>query len=101
VIPTETVHAAGLTEDDARFYGVCWRRHLSGTVSNGAFPETANDEHSLCEAYLAERGIHFWRLRAARTTDRSLASGRGVVRDGTTAGSRRGRTTMPSVTKTV
>jgi ribonucleoside-diphosphate reductase alpha chain len=88
VIPTEIVHAAGLTEEDARFYGILLGDgHLSKDGFEwGVSGNPQRDEHlAFARSYLAERGIHFW--EAARGDNYGQvrwASGRGVVRDGTT-----------------
>jgi len=88
VIPTEVVHAAGLTEDDARFYGILLGDgHLSKDgLEWGVSGNPRKDEHlAFARAYLAERGIHFWETaRGESYAQVHWASGRGVVRDGTT-----------------
>ncbi len=88
VIPTEVVHAAGLTEEDARFYGILLGDgHLSKDgLQWGVSGNPAKDEHlAFARAYLAERGIHFWETgRGEHYAQVHWASGRGVVRDGTT-----------------
>ncbi len=100
VVPTEVVHAAGLTEDDARFYGILLG---DGHMSKDGFEwgvsgNPLKDDHlAFARAYLAERNIHYWEIsRGENYGQVRWASGRGVVRDGTTgriAGA--GAPTMP------
>ncbi|MDH5264248.1 MAG: ribonucleoside-diphosphate reductase subunit alpha [Betaproteobacteria bacterium] len=88
VIPTEVVHAAGLTEDDARFYGILLGDgHLSKDgLQWGVSGNPQKDEHlAFARSYLAERGVHFWETGRGESYGQvHWASGRGVVRDGTT-----------------
>jgi ribonucleoside-diphosphate reductase alpha chain len=88
VVPTEVVNVAGLTEDDARFYGVLLGDgHLSKDgMEWGVSGNPQKDEHlAFARAYLAERGIHFWETaRGESYAQVHWASGRGAVRDGTT-----------------
>jgi len=88
VVPTEVVNVSGLTEDDARFYGVLLGDgHLSKDgMEWGVSGNPRKDGHlAFARAYLAERGIHFWETtRGENYGQVRWASGRGVVRDGTT-----------------
>jgi ribonucleoside-diphosphate reductase alpha chain len=100
VVPTEVVHAAGLTEDDARFYGILLGDgHLSKNgLEWGVSGNPQKDDHlAFARAYLAERGIHYWEHQRGESYGQvRWASGHGVVRDGTTgriAGA--GAPTMP------
>jgi ribonucleoside-diphosphate reductase alpha chain len=88
VVPSEIVPVPGLTEDDARLYGVLLGDgHLSKQGTQwGVSGNPRTDGHlAFVRGYLAARGIHF------RETERSdscvhihWASGHGAVRDGTT-----------------
>ena len=100
VIPTEVVHVAGLTQDDARLYGILLGDgHLSKDgMQWGVSGDPSRDEHlEFVRVYLRERGIHFWETSRGETYAQvHWAFGRGVVRDATTgriAGA--GEATMP------
>jgi len=88
VVPTEVVNVAGLTEEDARFYGILLGDgHLSKDGFEwGVSGNPQKDEHlAFARAYLAQRGIHYWEsARGENYGQVHWASGRGVVRDGTT-----------------
>jgi ribonucleoside-diphosphate reductase alpha chain len=88
VVPTEVVNVSGLTEDDARFYGILLGDgHLSKDgMEWGVSGNPRKDEHlAFARAYLAERGVHFWETsRGENYGQIRWASGRGVVRSGTT-----------------
>ncbi len=103
VIPTEVVHCPGLTQDDARLYGILLGDgHLSkdgmqwGVSGNPGNP--GKDEHlEFVRSYLDGLGVHYWETgRGASYAQVHWASGRGVVREATTgriAGA--GAPTMP------
>jgi len=100
VVPTEVVNVAGLTEDDARMYGVLLGDgHLSKDgMQWGVSGNPGKDEHlSFVRAYLEQRGIHFWQTGRGETYAQiHWAFGRGVMRDATTGrivGA--GQSTMP------
>jgi ribonucleoside-diphosphate reductase alpha chain len=87
-IPTQVIPVGGLSEDDARMYGVLLGDgHLSKEGREwGVSGNAKTDGHiQFVRQYLAERGIHSWET-ARGETDLQLqwASDRGVVRDGTT-----------------
>ena len=88
VIPTEVVHQPGLTEQDARLYGILLGDgHLSkGGMQWGVSGNPTKDEHlAFVRAYLDERGIHCWHTaRGDSYAQIHWASGRGALRDGTT-----------------
>ncbi|MGH9694974.1 MAG: LAGLIDADG family homing endonuclease, partial [Bryobacteraceae bacterium] len=88
VVPTEVVHVASLTEDDARLYGILLGDgHLSKDgMEWGVSGNPSKDEHlAFVRAYLQERGIHFWETgRGEAYAQIHWAFGRGVVRDATT-----------------
>ena len=87
-IPTEVVNVEGLTEEDARLYGILLGDgHLSKDgMQWGVSGNPASDEHlDFVRDYLRARGIHFWQTgRGATYAQVHWASGRGVVRDATT-----------------
>ena len=100
VIPTEVVHQPGLTEDDARFYGILLGDgHLSKDgMQWGVSGNPAKDEHlDFVRSYLDGKGVHYWQSGRGESYAQVLwAFGRGVVRDATTgriAGA--GAPTMP------
>ncbi|HEX4943422.1 MAG TPA: ATP cone domain-containing protein, partial [Usitatibacteraceae bacterium] len=88
VVPTEVVNVPGLSEDDARFYGILLGDgHLSkDCLEWGVSGNPLKDEHlAFVRAYLAERGIHYWEHQRGENYGQvHWASGRGVVRNGTT-----------------
>ena len=100
VIPTQVIPVEGFSEDDAGIYGILLGDgHLS---KNGRqWGVSGNPQlrrpHRFVRQYLAERGIHYWETGRGETyLQVHWASGRGVVRDGTTgriAGA--GAATMP------
>ena len=99
-IPTQVIPVEGLSEDDARMYGILLGDgHLSKQGSQwGVSGNPTSDEHiQFVRQYLAERGIHSWEIGRGETyLQVHWASGRGAVRDGTTgriAGA--GEATMP------
>jgi len=87
-IPTEVIAVEGLTEDDARLYGILLGDgHLSKDgMQWGVSGNPARDEHlEFVRVYLTARGIHFWETgRGSTYAQVHWASGRGVVRDATT-----------------
>jgi ribonucleoside-diphosphate reductase alpha chain len=100
VVPTEVVNVAGLTESDARMYGILLGDgHLSKDgMQWGVSGNPGKDEHlQFVRGYLQERGVHFWETGRGETYAQiHWAFGRGVVRDATTgriAGA--GQATMP------
>ncbi len=88
VIPSEVVHHPGLTEDDARFYGILLGDgHLSKDgMQWGVSGNPGKDEHlEFVRSYLDRQGVHYWQTgRGANYAQVHWAFGRGVVRDGTT-----------------
>jgi ribonucleoside-diphosphate reductase alpha chain len=99
-IPTQVIPVEGLSEDDARMYGILLGDgHLSKEGRQWGVSGNPNrDEHILfVRQYLADRGIHTWETGRGETyLQVHWANGRGVVRDGTTgriAGA--GAATMP------
>ncbi|MBP2331107.1 ribonucleoside-diphosphate reductase alpha chain [Kibdelosporangium banguiense] len=88
VVPTEIVPVPGLTEDDARLYGILLGDgHLSKDgMQWGVSGNPELDIHlDFVRSYLTERGIHFWeRGRDDTYLQISWASGRGVRRDAVT-----------------
>ena len=87
-IPTEVVSVEGLTDDDARLYGILLGDgHLSKDGRQwGVSGNPSRDEHlAFVRDYLRERGIHYWETSRGETCAQvHWASGRGVVRDATT-----------------
>ncbi|MFK4089085.1 ribonucleoside-diphosphate reductase subunit alpha [Kribbella sp. NPDC020789] len=85
VIPKEVVPVDGLTDDDARLYGILLGDgHLSKNGSQwGVSGDPRTDRHLLfVREYLAARGIHFWETgRDDSYVQIHWASGRGAVRD--------------------
>jgi ribonucleoside-diphosphate reductase alpha chain len=99
-IPTQVIPVEGFTEEDARMYGILLGDgHLSKEGRQwGVSGNPKSDEHiQFVRQYLADRGIHTWETGRGETyLQVHWASGRGVVRDGTTgriAGA--GPATMP------
>src|SRR5699024_7795839 len=89
VIPKEVVPVTGLTEDDARLYGILLGDgHLSKDGQQwGVSGNPAADAGHLqfVRDYLSERGIHYWEsARGERYCQIHWAAGRGVLRDATT-----------------
>jgi ribonucleoside-diphosphate reductase alpha chain len=100
VIPTQVMPVEGLSEDDARLYGILLGDgHLSKNGRQwGVSGNPSCDAHiGFVRQYLTERGIHYWETGRGETYRQvHWASGRGAVRDGTTgriAGA--GAATMP------
>ncbi|MEO5676434.1 MAG: ATP cone domain-containing protein, partial [Usitatibacter sp.] len=87
VVPTEVVNIAGLTEDDARLYGILLGDgHMSKDgMQWGVSGNPLKDQHlDFVRGYLQERGIHFWETGRGETYAQvHWAFGRGVVRDAT------------------
>lgn len=87
-IPTEVVPVAGLTEDDARLYGILLGDgHLSKDgMQWGVSGNPQADTHlAFVRSYLQARGIHSWETgRGTTYVQIHWASGRGALRDGTT-----------------
>ncbi len=88
VVPTEVVHVAGLTEDDARLYGILLGDgHLSKDgMQWGVSGNPRKDDHlAFVRGYLEARGIHYWETGRGETyMQLHWAFGRGVLRDATT-----------------
>ncbi len=87
-IPTETVVVAGLTEDDARLYGILL---CEGHLSKDGFQWAVSgnlqrDTHlGFVRNYLSRRGIHFLETGRGETyVQVHWGSSRGAVRDATT-----------------
>ena len=87
-IPTEVVAVQGFTEDDARMYGILLGDgHLSKDgMQWGVSGNPQRDEHlDFVRQYLGAQGIHCWETARGETYAQiHWASGRGVLRDGTT-----------------
>jgi ribonucleoside-diphosphate reductase alpha chain len=87
-IPTEIVAVDGLTDDDARLYGILLGDgHLSKEGRQwGVSGNPARDEHlAFVRDYLQQRGVHYWETARGETYAQvHWAAGRGVVRDATT-----------------
>lgn len=87
-IPTEVVPVAGLTEDDARLYGILLGDgHLSKDgMQWGVSGNPQTDTHlAFVRSYLQARGIHSWETgRGTTYVQIHWAAGRGALRDGTT-----------------
>ena len=87
-IPTEVVAVQGFTEDDARMYGILLGDgHLSKDgMQWGVSGNPQRDEHlDFVRQYLSAQGIHCWETARGETYAQiHWASGRGVLRDGTT-----------------
>ncbi|MGD0665133.1 MAG: ribonucleoside-diphosphate reductase subunit alpha [Rhabdochlamydiaceae bacterium] len=88
IVPSEVVPAAGITEDDARLYGILLGDgHLSKDGHQwGISGNPKNDTHlEFVRSYLKQRGIHFWETgRGDAYIQIHWAAGRGAVRDATT-----------------
>jgi len=88
VIPTQVIAVDGFSEDDARLYGILLGDgHLSKNGHQwGVSGHPQRDAHiQFVRQYLAERGIHSWETGRGETyLQVHWASGRGIVRDGTT-----------------
>jgi len=87
VIPTEVVAVAGLTDEDARLYGILLGDgHLSKDAMQwGVSGNPSKDQHlAFVRSYLEARGIHYWETGRGETYAQvHWAFGRGVVRDAT------------------
>src|SRR5438067_710998 len=87
-IPTEVVPVAGMTDDDARLYGMLLGDgHLSKNgIEWGVSGNPERDEHlQFVRDYLWDRGIHFWETGCGETyVQLHWTSQMGVVRDATT-----------------
>jgi ribonucleoside-diphosphate reductase alpha chain len=99
-IPSQVMPVEGFSEDDARIYGILLGdAYLSKEGRQwGVSGHPVRDEHiQFVRQYLSDRGIHSWETGRGETyLQIHWASGRGVVRDGTTgciAGA--GAPTMP------
>ncbi len=83
IIPKEVVPVAGITEDDARLYGILLGDgHLSkGGTQWGVSGNPQRDTHlDFVRRYLAQRGIHAWETGRDETyLQIHWAAGRGVV----------------------
>lgn len=87
VIPTEVIPVEGLTEDDARMYGILLG---DGHMSKDGFEwgvsgNPQKDEHlNFVREYLRAHDIHMWEAgRGESYVQIRFASGRGVVREAT------------------
>jgi len=89
-IPTEVTPVDGLTEDDARLYGILLGDgHLSKDGQQwGVSGNPLRDAHlAFVREYLERRGVHFRETSRGEThLQVQWAAGRGVVRDATTGG---------------
>ncbi|MGA2693140.1 MAG: ribonucleoside-diphosphate reductase subunit alpha [Opitutaceae bacterium] len=99
-IPTQIIPVEGLTEEDARMYGILLGDgHLSKEGRQwGVSGNPTKDEHiQFVRQYLSERGIHTWETGRGETyVQVHWASGQGVLRDGTTGRiTGAGEATMP------
>ncbi|MGE5169788.1 MAG: ribonucleoside-diphosphate reductase subunit alpha [Rudaea sp.] len=87
-VPSEITPVEGLTEDDARLYGILLGDgHLSKDGQQwGVSGNPERDEHlDFVREYLRERGVHCWETaRGGTYAQVHWAAGRGVVRDATT-----------------
>ncbi len=100
IIPKQIVPVAGLTEDDARLYGILLGDgHLSkGGLQWGVSGNPKRDTHlDFVRRYLTQRGIHTWETGRGDTYCQiHWSSGRGVVRDTVTGRIlRAGEATLP------
>ncbi len=88
VIPSEVVPVDGLTDDDARLYGVLLGDgHLTRGYEFGVSGNPNNDAGHLqfVRDYLTERGIHFWENSRGETyLQIKWSVGRGLARCATT-----------------
>ncbi|HVL56654.1 MAG TPA: ribonucleotide reductase N-terminal alpha domain-containing protein, partial [Burkholderiaceae bacterium] len=88
VIPTEVVPVAGLTEDDARLYGILLGDgHVAADGSEwGVAGNPQRDSHlEFVRQYLRERGVHFWESgRGGSYLQIKWALGCGVAREAST-----------------
>ena len=88
VIPKEVIPVHGLTEDDARLYGILLGDgHLSKNGSQwGISGNPKADNHlEFIRSYLKDRGIHHWETGRGDTyVQIHFAAGRGAIRDATT-----------------
>ncbi len=87
-IPKEVVPVANFDVDDARLYGILLGDgHLSKDgLEWGVSGNPANDEHlEFVRSYLENKGIHYWETgRGESYVQIHWASGKGVVRNGST-----------------
>ena len=87
VIPQEVVPVAGITDEDARMYGILLGDgHLSKDgFEFGVSGNPSKDEHlQFVREYLTARGVHFWETGRGETyLQIRWAAGRGVVREAT------------------
>jgi ribonucleoside-diphosphate reductase alpha chain len=85
VIPTETVPVDGLTDDDARLYGILLGDgHLASDGDEwGVSGNPDTDTHlPFVRDYLTDRGIHYWESGSGTAyTQIRWATGHGVRRD--------------------
>ncbi len=88
IVPSEVVAIEGMSEDDARLYGILLGDgHLSKDGHQwGISGNPKNDSHlEFVRSYLKQRGIHFWETgRGDAYIQINWAAGRGAVRDGAT-----------------
>jgi ribonucleoside-diphosphate reductase alpha chain len=87
-VPTQVIPVEGLSEDDARMYGILLGDgHLSRDGRQwGIFGNPKSDEHiQFVRRYLGDRGIHSWETGRGETyLQIHWESSRSVVREGTT-----------------
>jgi ribonucleoside-diphosphate reductase alpha chain len=87
VIPGETVPVPGLTQDDARLYGILLGDgHLTRGYEFGVSGNPQRDAHlQFVRDYLTERGIHYWEnARGESCLQVKWSVGKGLARCATT-----------------
>ena len=87
VVPREVVPVDGFTAEDARLLGILLGDgHLACGTQWGVSGHPGHDEHlQFVRDYLDARGVHYWESGRGETCAQvHWATGRGVVRDGTT-----------------
>jgi ribonucleoside-diphosphate reductase alpha chain len=88
VVPKEIVPVAGLSDEDARLYGILLGDgHLCKNGAQwGVAGNPQRDSHLIfVREYLQKRGIHFWEnVRGETYLQISWSAGLGAVRDGST-----------------
>jgi ribonucleoside-diphosphate reductase alpha chain len=88
-IPTQVIPVEGLTEEDARMYGILLGDgHISKDGRQWGVSGNSGDVHiQFARQYLADRGIQTWETgRGATHLHVHWAGARGAVREGTTGG---------------
>jgi ribonucleoside-diphosphate reductase alpha chain len=86
VVPKEVVNVAGLTEDDARMYGILLGDGHCGEREWTVVGNPHKDVHlEFVRNYLEARGIHFWESQPVENACRiGWATGTGLSREATT-----------------